>query len=85
MHFLLSHQEYERLLAERAERIAASRDELQDFCTKAAIYIPVPRDWAEDKTPAPWGCILDKDTNPGYCDDCPVSKICPYTRKIWSK
>lgn len=86
MQILLTESEYNELKAQKRERIAASKEDLQHICTLAANHIPVPpRDWSQDKTPRPWGCILDEGTNPGYCDACPVDAICPNPGKAWSK
>lgn len=85
MQFLLTEAEYNELKAQKREQVSASKAELQRLCTLAANHIPVPRDWSQDKTPKPWGCILDSATNLGYCDDCPVDAICPHTGKEWSK
>lgn len=84
MQILLTEVEYNDLLAKKKERLATNNQELQQICTLAAKHIPVDCDWSDDEKPRPWGCILDKDNNPGYCDDCPVSAICP-NDKEWSK
>lgn len=85
MQYLLTEAEYNDLKAKKHQFITSEKEELQKICTLAANHIPVAHDWSDDKTPRPWGCILDKDTNPGYCDDCPVARLCPCTRKEWSK
>lgn len=58
-------------------------DELQELCTSIANSMPVTIEYAHggSETRA-WGCSIDND---GYCDDCPVQKICPYTNKNYSK
>lgn len=85
MQYLLTENEYQGLLAKRESVAAADAAKLQEFCTLAAIHIPVARPWSSDQTPAPWGCILDEKSNPAYCDDCPSQDICPYHGKEWSK
>lgn len=85
MQYLLTEQEYQGLLAKRESIAAEDAAKLQAFCTLAANHIPVARPWRKDSTPAPWGCILDKKSNPGYCDYCPAQDVCPYPGKEWSK
>jgi len=84
MQYILTEAEYAELKREQSAKAMAATAQLQEICTLAARHIPVPRDWSSDKTPRPWGCILTTPS-PGYCDDCPVSKICPCPRKVWSK
>lgn len=84
MQYILSELEYRRLKEESKIRLTTKKDELQRLCTLAAKYIPVEQSWrGEGKWP--WGCILDPASNPGYCDKCPVLKICPYDWKEYSK
>ena len=86
MQYILSESEYQALKREQSARITESAENLQAICTLAAMHIPVSREWSMDKTPAPWGCILGPaEQNPHYCDDCPVSSICPYQGKEWSQ
>lgn len=85
MQILLTQEEYAALQEQKQLREIVQAGKLQEICTLAAKHIPVPHDWSDDKTPRPWGCILDKETNPGYCDDCPVDEICPFPSKEWSK
>lgn len=86
MQYVLTQQEYDALLREKKLRTASQTAELQTLCTLAAMHVPVPRPWADDKTPAPWGCILGPaEKNPGYCDDCPAQKLCPHEGKEWSQ
>lgn len=86
MQYLLTEEEYRALTATQHRNKLENTEKLQAFCTLAAQHIPVAREWATDKTPAPWGCILGpRQQNPSYCDDCPVSEICPYQGKEWSK
>jgi hypothetical protein len=84
MQYILTEQEYAELKREQSAKAKVSADRLQEICTLAAQHIPVPQDWSTDKTPCPSGCIL-AEPSPGYCDDCPVSDICPNPRKEWSK
>lgn len=85
MQFLLTNEEYRKLLSELEAAKVARKETVQKLCTMVADNMPVPRPWADDKTPAPWGCILSDATDPGYCDDCPVSDDCPNDYKKWSK
>lgn len=82
MQFLLTVDEYE-ILKERADRSIKTED-LQKLCTLAANHVPAQRIWDTDNT-TPWGCVLDDETNPEYCDDCPVTGLCPHKGKRYSK
>lgn len=84
MQYILTEAEYAELKLERDARERSMTGRLQEICTLAAQHIPVPCDWSRDKQPRPWGCILAKPS-PGYCDDCPVSDVCPNPCKEWSK
>lgn len=85
MQYILTESEYAELKLERDARERSMEVRLQEICTLAAQHIPVPCDWSQDKQPRPWGCILAKPRSSGYCDDCPVSDVCPNPRKEWSK
>lgn len=90
MMYLLTAEEYSTLLERKAAHEGLERTKLQAVCTRIANELPVVRErysgFASD-TPddRPWGCILDPATQPGYCDQCPVSEICPHPHKEWSK
>lgn len=86
MQYLLTEAEYNGLKQDQITKLLASAEKLQAICTLAAQHIPVAHDWSSDKTPRPWGCILGpRKQNPGYCDECPVSEICPHQGKEWSQ
>jgi hypothetical protein len=85
MMYVLTSEEYSALFERKAALDGKDRAELQALCTKIALTMPVPRDWDPGRGPSPWGCILVKEHHPGYCDDCPVSEICPHPHKEWSK
>lgn len=83
MQYLLSKEEYDQITCTDKKKIVIDRAELQKLCTLAAQHVPVDRDWdINDKSP--WGCITG-DKNPGYCDECPSSKLCPYENKEYSQ
>lgn len=90
MQYILSEQEYIQLKSEPDVVRHKSGVIIQQLCTQVANHMPVPRPWAgKDAEPKPWGCILTPKeltrSNPGYCDDCPVTEICPHGAKRWSK
>lgn len=88
MQYILTQAEYDDLRRAQGVLDTAKKAALQKLCTDAANWIPVPRPWAHgDKTPAPWGCILDESSqnHSGYCDDCPARNICPHDDKEWSQ
>ena len=85
MQYLLTHDELNALQRAAEAKAQANKAALQRVCTLAAKHTPVPRPWEGPDVMKPWGCILDKESHPGYCDDCPVSDICPHDDKEWSK
>ena len=85
MQYILTDAEYNDLVAQKRAVYFESTAALQELCTLAAKHIPVTPGWRSAEKPEPWGCILDSETNPGYCDECPAQKICPLGRKEWSK
>lgn len=83
MQYLLTKEEYDNL-AEAGEREKKRlRETIQDLCTKVADNMPIEWGWGRPE-PKPWGCILSTKSE-WYCDQCPVEKDCPCTRKEWSK
>lgn len=88
MQYVLTEEEYKFLTSVEKERLEAEEKQQQKFCTLAAIHIPIKQDWRSKDDPlyvSPWGCILDEENDPGYCDDCPVQDVCPNDFKKWSK
>ena len=86
MQYLLTEEEYDELCKSGVDYEASVRYALQKACTLAAKHTPVVLSWAEAGAPAkPWGCILDPESNPTYCDACPVQDLCPHDGKEWSK
>jgi hypothetical protein len=84
--YLITQQEYEALHREQKLRTDDETAKLQELCTLAAQHIPIVVEWAIDKTPRPWGCILGPhEQDPVYCDRCPAQTVCPNERKEWSK
>jgi len=85
MQYILNEAEYAALKAQITAAETKEKDKVQKLCSLVASYKPVARDWSDDKTPKPWGCIRNEEGNPGYCDDCPVDHECPYEHKEWSQ
>lgn len=85
MQYILTQAEYDALRNKQAEQIKANKEALQALATKAALHIPVPHQLHPSEPPSPWGCILDEESNPCYCDDCPAQLICPHEGKEWSQ
>lgn len=86
MQYILTADEYAELLnkADRTEVI--EQEKVLDLCQMVAKYKPVTVIWrGENAEPEPWGCIMDEESDPGYCDECPVQDWCPYEHKKWSK
>ena len=84
MQYILSEGEYKALQNAIKERSRAYNEELQALCTLTAKYVPINVSWRSGPE-KPWGCILDPNDNPGYCDYCPAQKLCPHPYKEWSK
>ena len=82
MQILLTHDEYGSL-KEKAGR-AVEYDDLQKLCTLVANFAPATRSW-DTGNESPWGCLLDEESNPEYCDDCPAEEMCPYEYKQFSQ
>jgi hypothetical protein len=80
---LLTEEEYQELLSHKREDTKAYLAKLQSLCTLAAIHVPVEVSWRN--AVEPWGCILDVDSNPTYCDHCPARPVCPNENKRLSK
>lgn len=86
MQYLLTEEEYKELTNINKRRTEITKDQLQDLCTRIAKYEPITVPWRRnDAQPEPWGCILDEEESPGYCDECPVRELCPYPYKELSK
>ena len=85
MQYILTEAEYKELQNATAAQLELNLKELQELCTSAAMHVPIKRDWAPKDT-TPWGCVLGPiDQHPGYCDECPAQKLCPYEGKEWSQ
>lgn len=86
MQYILTEEEFNRLQAQakKADRFGITDNQLQKLCSEIANTMPVVWGWGGDD-PKPWGCILNDDGDEWYCDQCPVSKICPHPHKEWSK
>jgi hypothetical protein len=85
MMYVLTSEEYSELLERKAVLDGKDRAVLQALCTKIADEMPVARPWSPSSDPSPWGCILSRGHGSGYCDNCPVTEICPHPHKEWSK
>ena len=85
MQYILTEAEFSELRDGHQTRARSSHKDWQDFCTLAALHIPVKREWAPDAAPKPWGCILVEENNPRYCDRCPAREVCPNKNKEFSK
>ena len=53
---------------------------------RIANEMPVVPDWASDREPKPFGCVLDSpDSAFPYCGGCPADELCPYPHKRYGK
>ena len=85
MQILLTEKEYDKLISKNTDYKKKYKETLQKLCTEVALLKPIKLDWAPERDPAPWGCILSKENHSGYCDRCPVEEVCPNEHKEWSK
>ena len=85
MMYVLTEAEFDDLNAAKRRRDEAAETALQRVCTLAAKHTPIVVQWRRSGAPHPWGCILDAESNPGYCDECPVRDVCPHDGKEWSQ
>lgn len=85
MQYLLSEEEYNKLVNRGKEREEELRETLQKLCTMVCDHMPVRREWEDEEEPdRPWGCTLSQEGE-WYCDECPVQDECPSNRKEYSK
>ena len=88
MQYILDEFEFHSLKHNKETAIKLAKDKLQALCTKICDEMPVEW-WGNPPIVQPWGCILTKDEDhpfeEKYCDKCPVTEICPYEHKNWSK
>ena len=87
MMYILTEEEYKQLKTKKDQLENISKKKLQELCTKIADTMPVNRRW-DPKNVSPWGCILNNAEGGGgfgYCDNCPVTEICPHPYKRYSK
>ncbi len=89
MMYILTQEELDELKSKKALDFKMKADKLQKLCTEIADKMPVVWGWGNYDgvtDPKPWGCILSRDDKrEWYCDKCPVTDICPYPNKHWSK
>ena len=86
MQYILTEEEFNHLQAQakKADRFRINDTQLQELCSEIANNMPVVWGWGSEAEVKPWGCILT-ESGEWYCDQCPVSKICPHPHKEWSK
>ncbi len=85
MKYILTKAELNYYRETAAKAILDNKENMQYLCTQVAIHMPVNCDDKYTEGKAPHGCILDKETHPGYCGGCPVTEICPHEGKEWAK
>lgn len=88
MMVVLTEEEYNKLLLNTKALAEWEEKEylktLQELCTLACNHVQVEVSWLNEKIV--WGCILNEGGNGhGYCDECPVTNMCPHEHKAWSK
>lgn len=85
MQYILSEEEYTALKTAQSTQLKLGQKKLQELCSKICDTMPVNWGWdLGDPDPKPWRCILSQPTE-WYCDNCPVTEICPHPCKEWSK
>lgn len=83
MQFLLTAEEYDKLVNDNVQREHEREKVIQKLCTEVANHKPIKWGWGRPDEPRPWGCIHTKKGE-WYCDSCPVQDVCP-SPKEWSK
>lgn len=87
MQYILTEQEYLKLSTINSDAIREKDEIIQKLCTEVADHKPIKVYWSD--TDEPWKCIItlekEDDDSDWYCDDCPVSHLCPYEYQSWSK
>lgn len=83
MQFILTEEEYDKLLNEIEQGNQKHHKLINDLCQMVADHKPI-EEWPGTKqNPVPWGCYKSSEEE-WYCDNCPVQKVCRET-KVWSK
>ena len=88
MQYILTQEEIDKIHYDHEAVITELNSTIQELCIEVACNSPVnevDRDrYNRQGSLKPWGCIL-VDRNVGYCDLCPVRKVCPNKKKSYSK
>ncbi len=82
---LYTKEEWDAAHAGFKAELQSKTEIIQRLCVEVALHKPIRVSWRPNDAPKPWGCILVKESNPGYCDECPVQHDCPKPYKQWSK
>lgn len=85
MQYLLTEEEYAKLVEAAKVLKVRNKMALQAFCTRVANEMPVDWGWTPGDPKKPWGCILTSEEGRWYCDSCPSQDLCPHEGKKWSK
>ena len=86
MQYLLSEEEYRKLMMAAFDAKAKVAAVVQDLCTRVANHEPVIIDSGDGAThETTWGCLLTTKGADFYCDRCPVQEQCPCDHKAYSK
>lgn len=85
MQFLLTKEEYSKLVDMAQQRSVTDIETIQRLCTFVADNVPVTI--SPTMAPQPLGCILTEssDNYNGYCGDCIVVRDCPSKYRRFSK
>ena len=86
MQYILTEEEYRKLLD--TSRLAKAKvvAVVQDLCTRVANNEPVIFNHEDGTThETTWGCMLTTEGADFYCDHCPVREVCPSEDKVFSK
>lgn len=85
MQYLLTKEEYDALVSRKTQALQLEKSKLQKLCTKICNEMPVMWEGWGYKDLKPWTCMLDAEEHDWYCDNCPVTAICPYPAQEYSK
>ncbi len=83
MQYILTVEEYNKLIKAEQRVKDEIQSTIQDLCTKVCDHMPIDAGWRQEE-PKPWRCILTI-SGEWYCDSCPTQDLCPNKYKNWSK
>lgn len=84
MQYILTEEEYNKLIADNAKKTFAAKRKFENLCQHVADHLPIKGTWGQWKDEPmkhPWGCI-HSTTDEWYCDDCPMVDYCTMNKEF---